>query len=110
MTNTTAHTPGPWLVYNEAARFPGIEAGLNGRNFSVVVYGTDNEIEGVKGRTHAEALANARLIAAAPALMAALEQMIPLAEMINLNLGDDRYAARIAAARAAIAAAKGNKS
>lgn len=100
MTNTTAHTPGPWLVYNEAARFPGID----GRNSSVVVYGTDNELEGVKGRTHAEALANARLIAAAPELLEALEYLVEW----SADRGPGHWP-EWDAARAAIAAAKGVK-
>ena len=101
MTNTTAHTPGPWWVYKEGSRFPGIEARLNGRNFSVVVYGDDKEIEGVKGRTNAEALANARLIAAAPALLEALSKAV--------ESGQLRGCLCEAECRAAIAAAKGNK-
>ena len=104
MTNTNANTPGPWWVYNEGSRFPGIEARLNGRNFSVVVYGNDKEIEGVKGRTHAEALANARLIAAAPALLEALEYLVEW----SADRGPGHWPEWDAAA-AAIAAAKGNK-
>ena len=106
MTNTTAHTPGPWWVYNEGSRFPGIEAGLNGRNFSVVVYGNDNEIEGVKGRTHAEAIANARLIAAAPELLEALEHYLIQDEIAEGYGGGVGGSAR-EQARAAIAKATG---
>ena len=105
MTNTNANTPGPWRVYNEVARFPGIEAGLNGRNFSVVVYGNDNEIEGVKGRTHAEALANARIIAAAPELLAALEMVLEYAEDCAADRGERPGC--IDHARSAVAKAKG---
>ena len=102
MTNTTAHTPGPWWVYNEGSRFPGIEARLNG---SVVVYGNDNEIEGVKGRTHAEAIANARLIAAAPELLAALEMVLEYAEDCAADRGERPGC--IDHARSAVAKAKG---
>ena len=102
MTNTNAHTPGPWWVYNEGSRFPGIEARLNG---SVVVYGNDKEIEGVKGRTHAEALANARLIAAAPELLAALEMVLEYAEDCAADRGERPGC--IDHARSAVAKAKG---
>ena len=102
MTNTNANTPGPWWVYNEGSRFPGIEARLNG---SVVVYGNDNEIEGVKGRTHAEAIANARLIAAAPELLAALEMVLEYAEDCAADRGERPGC--IDHARSAVAKAKG---
>ena len=102
MTNTNANTPGPWWVYNEGSRFPGIEARLNG---TVVVYGNDNEIEGVKGRTHAEAIANARLIAAAPELLAALEMVLEYAEDCAADRGERPGC--IDHARSAVAKAKG---
>lgn len=69
-------TPGPWAVFDargDDAECPGIEA-LDGK-LSIVVFGeklTDQEVCGIQGRTVEEAQANARLIAAAPDLLEAL--------------------------------------
>ena len=69
-------TPGPWAVCSgiNAADRPGIEA--PGFRLSIVVYGTDDDEEGVFGRTGQEAEANARLIAAAPDLLEALQDAL----------------------------------
>ena len=69
----SAHTPGPWSVFvdndGNSDRFPGIESG----EISIVVFGdSDDDFQGVRGRTPEESLANAHLIAAAPALFEAL--------------------------------------
>lgn len=66
------HTPGPWAVFwPNATDLPGVDAG----DCSVVVWGDgarDDDDGGVRGRTGAEAEANALLIAAAPEMNAAL--------------------------------------
>lgn len=64
---TDKHTPGPWEVYG------GTRAGIDKEDgsFSIVVAGYDDDECGIYGHTDAEAAANARLIAAAPDLLAA---------------------------------------
>ena len=97
---TTNHTPGPWSV---------------GTKIKDVVFSGDRAICGpCYYRTAEENAANARLIASAPDLLAALEQ---LAAQDPFTCADDApipvrqaYAilnASIARARAAIARAKG---
>jgi len=91
------HTQGPWAVSNYYAGKASI-SGKDWGGFATVVTRLDgDENDSVEG------LANARLIAAAPDLLAALE------DMLNLTLDEDDIAvsSRIAKARAAIAKAKG---
>lgn len=69
---TTQHTPGPWWVYDESDRYPGIEAA----SCSIVVLGDEKRnFHGVQGVTDEESLANARLIASAPDMLEALRQV-----------------------------------
>lgn len=71
------HTPGPWEVFtSEGASKPGIET-ADGK-LSIVVFGHEGEESGVAGRTPEEALANARLMAAAPDLLAACKTALPI--------------------------------
>ena len=64
------HTAGEWRVYEEGDSQPGIEIFEKGQPvFSIIVYGDEGEDNGVFGREKEEALANARLIAAAPELL-----------------------------------------
>lgn len=107
-----AHTPGPWVAnsHRDGSR---IEA--DGR--SVAWVGADtlttNETEVMSG----QAKADARLIAAAPELLAALEKLVPLgdlgvrADVLSvLKVAERRsFDAGIALARAAIAKARGGK-
>lgn len=73
------HTPGPWVVFDGDTEHPGID--MADGSFSIVVYGEDGEpFEGVRGRSPAETLANARLIAAAPDLLEALKEVQPYFE------------------------------
>ena len=58
-------TPGPWTVFDEDDRCPGIDS----PELSIILYDDVDGGAGVQGRTHEEALANARLIAAAPELL-----------------------------------------
>lgn len=77
----SAHTPGQWFIEKELpTERPGIETNADGKFFSIVVWGdsaNDNDDGGVHGRTREEAMANARLIAAAPDLLEALEMVMP---------------------------------
>ena len=70
--STAQHTPGPWFIDNTAKRFaePGHVAisAANHRVLAQVVVRMDDEDEDSGGL-----LANARLIAAAPAMLAALK-------------------------------------
>jgi hypothetical protein len=83
--SNTKHTPGPWTAYNENSEYPGIE----GATESVVIWGEKGEQEGVRGDTHARRLANARLIAAAPDMCAALIRALNDFENIRRNLNTD---------------------
>lgn len=66
------HTPGPWHIYNDSqVEHVGIEA----ENVSIVIFGADDDDAGIRGRNTEEAIANAHLIAAAPELLEALENI-----------------------------------
>jgi len=65
------HTPGPW----KAEGF-GIWSCVNGENRRVACTEYDKGEGAYKVRTEAEAVANARLIAAAPELVKALENLV----------------------------------
>ena len=71
------HTPGPWLACE-----PGAYSDFDGH--SSVILGDDRRIAVVQG-DHEEAVANAHLIAAAPDMLAALEQLL---EAFNENAND----------------------
>lgn len=90
------YTPGPWRVFaGTGFDYLGIE-GENDQ--TVVIYGLDGDDGGVRGSTKEEAEANARLIAAAPELLEALEW--------TARALDKEHPAAIKA-RVAIAKAKG---
>lgn len=99
----SGYTPGPWSVFGDPNDHPGIEA--DDLAISVVVYGEPCEVEaGIQGRTSDEAWANARLIAAAPDLLEALEAL----EMrVRVVVG--AHAPELKGARAAIAKARGSE-
>lgn len=71
----TKHTKGKWVIYPglNSFEFPGIEAIHESGNFSIVCVG--NDFEGVQGRNKDEIQANAKLIAAAPDLLEALQEL-----------------------------------
>lgn len=101
---TEKHTPGPWELFQGGSDYyPGIQAD----NLSVVVWGEEGENEGIQGHTHQEALANATLIAAAPELLQALEELTKYAASLNGAMWrfDDQPVAK--QARAALAKASG---
>lgn len=84
----SAHTPGPWSADHDNVRTPA-DGGM---------------VAKVAGDTDAQAYANARLIAAAPDLLAALRDLVS-AE--GLPEGYANRAMLIDAARAALAKAEG---
>jgi hypothetical protein len=99
----TQHTPGPWMIYGDGKigsasvrRFP---------DMTVIQPGT------VKGETIATAMANARLIAAAPDLLEAIQDFEAWAsEVIGMNA--ESMSLRnlfLDKARAAIAKAEGSR-
>jgi len=99
----TRHTPGPWFVFkgdSETDR-PGINS--EDPSFSIVVYGTDDDDAGVNGRTVEERDANARLLAAAPDLLAALRDLI---NEFGGSVSVSPESPRAIAARAALAKAE----
>lgn len=74
-------TPGPWKVYRSDY---GSRPGIEGRETSVIAYGTPVDAEGVLGNSPEEIEANARLIAAAPDLYASV---VELREMLMAFVG-----------------------
>jgi hypothetical protein len=111
-------TPGPWTVL-EGVRYPSIEAAQNGvggvptievRAEEPKMFGGTTiaaEVFGIcrKGESMAEARANARLIAAAPALRDALAGLLDV--LIDGEWGTHGHALAERAARAALALVEG---
>lgn len=94
------HTPGPWEAVGNLVRSPmhqpeGLPTGVQVAECRDGYFLPHTE----------EAKANARLIAAAPELLGALEGLCSLAELRPGHLQD--YKAAVAAARSAIAKATG---
>jgi hypothetical protein len=95
----TKHTPGPWHI--------GVRTFHAGRD----VYGPKGEPVAVADdaiTATPEAEANARLIAAAPCLLACLEALVGEADLGEVDLDDDDRA-KLEQARAAIAKATGGQ-
>lgn len=67
-------TPGPWepFIDIEKGSLPGIDY----PNGSIILYGQPGESCGIHGATHAERIANAHLIAAAPDMLDALKYFL----------------------------------
>ena len=88
-------TPGKWSVYEDEREtyWPGIDAGRT----SIVVWGDQQENNGVQGDTLEEAKANAHLIAAAPDLYEALDRLV---RYINAPSTEAYLSARAALAKA----------
>jgi len=84
----TQHTPGPWFAHN-------IGLGPNGAGPFTYPLGNDPD----------KAAANARLIAAAPDMLAALEDIAEFIDDPNMPMGE-----LMARVRGAIAKAKGGES
>jgi len=97
-----AHTPGPWTIHESAfssSLVKELHIGTPTRTAACVY---DDCAAGISVRSEVEA--NARLIAAAPELLAALEALCE-----DKYLADPINADRMRAARAAIAKAKGGE-
>lgn len=126
----TKYTPGPWRVAKVIdSSFPKkhtvyvlIDDGRKKNVCAVSVYGRNEKSEATKtkkenGEIRAiptigdeECNANARLIAAAPELLEALENLLPMAEKFLRNAPSHPDNAMLEDARAAIAKAKGESS
>lgn len=106
MTNTQ-HTPGPWTAcgYKNLTVNAGPEGRYSEQSTIVLMPGARHEREITSGTQLQEMQANARLIAAAPDLLAALQAL----DWAVTGFGDfeAQYPEEIAAARAAIAKATG---
>ena len=102
MTNTQ-HTPGPWIVcgYKNLTVNAGPEGRYSEQSTIVLMPGARHEREITSGTQLQEMQANARLIAAAPDLLAALQAVA------DYWAGGDVPADIDAAMRAAIAKATG---
>ena len=103
-TPRPAHTPGPWTIHESAfssSLVKELHIGTSTRTAACVY---DDCAAGILARSEVEA--NARLIAAAPELLEALEAVLPDLEhyVATHGPGPDK---RLAIARAAIAKAKG---
>ena len=99
------HTPGPWEIWGNLGEMD-LAVGPVAGGVAVAQIVTVNGIGIMDGETAQLGAANARLIAAAPALLAALERCLPFVDRIRgMTGGDGDLTAQ--SARAAIAAAKG---
>ena len=67
------HTPGPWRVIAPRDAYAGIDA----ETCSIILLGYKDEkdLRGIRGMSDVEAVANARLIAAAPDMLEALQSV-----------------------------------
>jgi hypothetical protein len=107
MGEQAKHTPGPWKVYHALLRpqFPGskiIEV-QDYRGEAVVTWSGFDNSDRLK-KTH---LANAHLIAAAPELRAALQELLLAAQPYTRKKADHRILLAYDAAARAIAKAEG---
>ena len=99
------HTPGPWEVFDdvEGCEFPGID----NAGESIVLCGSIFDDGGIRGDTKEERLANARLIAAAPDMLEAIEETLQSVVMNRLHDTIEISRDAIELLRAALAKAKG---
>ena len=96
---TANHTPGPWAHHNTPTPFIYVNAG--GLPICQIYTSTAH------GQSMGEQFANARLIAAAPELLEALQKMLP--ELRGLSIVSDTAAEMLREAEAAIAKATGEQ-
>ena len=96
---TSKHTPGPWAHHNTPTPFIYVNAG--GLPICQIYTSTAH------GQSMGEQFANARLIAAAPELLEALQKMLP--ELRGLSIVSDTAAEMLREAEAAIAKATGEQ-
>jgi hypothetical protein len=94
-----AHTPGPWACHDKAAYGLAITTGnIAAQNIA--------SVQAYVGLTHTQARANARLIAAAPDMLAQLQGWAALMDPASPDY-DPAFAPGLDAIRAAIAKAEG---
>lgn len=97
---TTPHTPGPWrLRYGKRFEYDYL---LKAGKDTPIAYWSNFKI-----RTKKESKANARLIAAAPDLLEALQEVLPMLEQLLMIRGEPEPGSIGHKARAAIAKAIG---
>ena len=94
------HTPGPWTIGRCDWEYANVEFSGSGSFFTIMATGRECPTAFAPEVDDGDARANAQLIAAAPALLAALEELC--AEDGNAILG-------MAMALSALAAAKGER-
>jgi hypothetical protein len=107
------HTPGPWIQVFRAdnktmQRYIVNETGVTG--FPVYIATVESETDHPRNSYRApglEAEANARLLAAAPELLEALEHMVAVSNWATTIQSEEQYDEMIASAEAAIRKAKG---
>jgi len=93
------HTPGPWFVQKGFGTIYALSGGTSGIT-TAIASPLPHQVDGGE----AEALANARLIAAAPELLSALEEILNYVGGADSALDDEYVMER---ANAAIAKARG---
>jgi hypothetical protein len=84
-------TPGPWSMYQSAEHAAGWGWIINARNGEDFICEVSSN-----GQTMVELVANARLIAAAPEMLAALERIAELGIDANCGLNEVHAAIRTA--------------
>lgn len=87
MEEIKKHTPGPWHIFQSGAYFgvdAGSDSGMEKDDKTIIAYGDDgDDITGVRGETYEEMVANAKLIAAAPELLEALQYLMSYEVMVG---------------------------
>lgn len=101
MTTQTKHTAGPWAV-----SMPGGQTTFNGRRVTVTARGS--MVADLDWNTPLENMANARLIAAAPELLEAVNNLLDY--VVIPEQRDSGYQAAVEQAEAALAKARGEQS
>ena len=93
MKNNAKHTPGPWKTPGHD--IPNVHVYGSGRFPAIVAYCPALVNAGGAGTTPDERVANAKLIAAAPELLAALELYLMDCDLEKLEYNTDTYNAAL---------------
>lgn len=93
------HTPGPWIIIDDSRCFKEIKITTEGREKDSVVSICEMDLH-FRGIIGDEQNANARLIAAAPELLKALEMIANMDSMSYHSLESAKITARAAIAKA----------
>lgn len=103
----STHTPGPWKFYSGGAGKPSVWMADDAGSICTLSTRRPNKQLGRPGRTQEQAIADARLIAAAPDLLDALRLLLKEMELSgNAGSKDYGWPLVITTARAAIAKAQ----